>query len=136
MLSVIMLSAAMLNVIMPSVMVPFKHLQKGLTLEHWGNLFHGLICKHQTWLQKDSPGQKLQLIFRIGLTKKKSFVILTPALRQTTDSKFGAVQNDFSYDNVNCIGTETSLHNCPHSNSHNCNGGEGAGVVCQQVLSS
>ena len=33
-------------------------------------------------------------------------------------------------DNVKCIGNETGLEHCQHSKVDDCNGGEGAGVVC------
>ncbi len=42
----------------------------------------------------------------------------------------GAVPTNFSYDDVKCVGTETTLNACPHLNVHDCGAGEGAGVVC------
>ena len=45
-------------------------------------------------------------------------------------STFGLVSNDFSYDDVNCTGTEPTLDDCPHINSEDCSSGEGAGVEC------
>jgi Scavenger receptor cysteine-rich domain len=71
------------------------------------------------------------VIFLPATMKKQSFMTLTPALNYTTESKFGGVPIHFSYDEVKCTGTETSLHNCTHNDSHNCSGGEGAGVICQ-----
>ena len=46
------------------------------------------------------------------------------------ESYFGPVPPDFSYDDVNCNGTENSLEECGHINSDNCNTQEGAGVIC------
>ena len=49
----------------------------------------------------------------------------------TTGSRYGQVSSDFGADNVRCAGTETGLAHCSYKpNSYNCNGGEGAGVVC------
>jgi hypothetical protein len=45
-------------------------------------------------------------------------------------SAYGAVPTTFSYDEVGCTGTETTLDSCPHQNTHDCGTGEGAGVVC------
>ena len=47
-----------------------------------------------------------------------------------TGSYFGVTPDDFSYDDVYCSGSETSLDDCPHNNEENCNGYEAAGVVC------
>ena len=33
-------------------------------------------------------------------------------------------------DNVKCLGTESRLEDCPHVTQDDCNGGEGAGVIC------
>ena len=52
------------------------------------------------------------------------------ALRATTRSYFGLVPKVFSLDEVNCFGNETSLSNCSSSDVENCDGSEGAGVVC------
>ena len=49
----------------------------------------------------------------------------------TSRSFFGNVTSNFAMDNVNCRGHETSLALCDHSDSHDCNGGEAAGVVCE-----
>jgi hypothetical protein len=46
-------------------------------------------------------------------------------------SNYGRVPTSFSYDNVKCNGTETSLDNCKHLNVHDCDATEGAGVVCK-----
>ena len=51
-----------------------------------------------------------------------------------SNSHFGMVPADFSYDNVQCIGTETNLDDCPHDNSHNCSNFEGAGVECDPTV--
>ena len=45
-------------------------------------------------------------------------------------SFYGAVPVTFSYDEVGCVGTETTLDACPHLNTHDCGANEGAGVVC------
>ena len=44
--------------------------------------------------------------------------------------RFGSVYGNFGMDNVRCDGTEESLDNCTHSDSHDCTALEGAGVVC------
>jgi len=54
----------------------------------------------------------------------------TNALKATVESKFGDVPSRFSMDDVQCLGNETSILNCPHRTSDNCAGHEGAGVVC------
>ena len=49
----------------------------------------------------------------------------------TKRSRYGEVNSDFGAENVRCAGTETGLAHCSYKpNSYNCNGGEGAGVVC------
>ena len=47
-------------------------------------------------------------------------------------SYFGAGNGQIILDNVKCVGTETSLLQCPHSpiGTHNCNPNEIAGVIC------
>ena len=52
--------------------------------------------------------------------------------RATIESQFGNVQDKFSYDNVDCYGTEDALDDCTHLNEdeENCGGGEAAGVIC------
>lgn len=45
-------------------------------------------------------------------------------------SPHGQVPTSFSYDDVRCAGTESTLDSCPHQNTHNCGSFEGAGVVC------
>ena len=48
----------------------------------------------------------------------------------TENSLFGSVSTDFIYDDVQCHGNEEHIWDCPHSPSHNCGSGEGAGVIC------
>jgi hypothetical protein len=48
-----------------------------------------------------------------------------------TDSYYGEVLEDFSYDEVQCSGSETELNECPHDNQNDCKSFEGAGVVCR-----
>jgi len=50
--------------------------------------------------------------------------------RFTRKSHFGRVPDDFSMDDVECVGTEQSILDCPHVDVDNCNGNEGAGVIC------
>ena len=45
-------------------------------------------------------------------------------------SSSGPVPTNFSYDNVQCKGTETSLNNCPHLNTHDCGASEGLWISC------
>ena len=52
------------------------------------------------------------------------------ALEATEESRFGEVGDDFSMDDVQCRGNETSLLQCEHETEDNCGGGEAAGVVC------
>jgi len=40
------------------------------------------------------------------------------------------VPNSFSYDNVECMGTENTLDECPHLNSDDCGESEGVRVAC------
>ncbi len=51
-------------------------------------------------------------------------------------SAYGQAPTNFSYDDVGCIGTETTLDACPHLNIHNCGSTEGAGVVCNTGTST
>jgi len=48
-----------------------------------------------------------------------------------SNSYFGTVSANFSYDNVQCIGTEATLDACKHLNVHDCATNEGAGVTCK-----
>lgn len=52
------------------------------------------------------------------------------ALNFTVRSHFGYVPTLFALDNVNCVGNEASLNDCPHVDDNDCNFEEGAGVVC------
>ena len=45
----------------------------------------------------------------------------------------GAVPTNFSYDDVKCVGTETTLNACPHVNVHDCGSNEGLWIVCNQL---
>ena len=42
------------------------------------------------------------------------------------------ISSSFVLDNVNCVGTETSVFDCPHNGEgvHNCGSAEWAGVKC------
>ena len=55
----------------------------------------------------------------------------TGAIRPTKESQFGFVPQSFSLDEVECNGNETSLDNCTAAEVENCDGTEGAGVVCE-----
>lgn len=48
-------------------------------------------------------------------------------------SPFGFGTGSFVLDDVKCVGTETSVFDCPHKaeGSHNCNSSEWAGVKCK-----
>ena len=54
----------------------------------------------------------------------------TGALIATIRSHFGRVPPVFSLDDVSCRGQESSLGDCFSSEVENCDGSEGAGVVC------
>jgi len=54
----------------------------------------------------------------------------TKALKVYNQSKFSQVPNEFSFDNLNCIGFESSLAQCPHVETEDCGSGEGAGLLC------
>ena len=45
-------------------------------------------------------------------------------------SAFGNVPDDFSYDDVACTGSESTLDECNYSMYDNCGPTEGAGVRC------
>ena len=45
-------------------------------------------------------------------------------------SAHGAIPINFSYDDVRCLGTETSLNACPHVNTNDCGSGEGLWITC------
>ena len=48
--------------------------------------------------------------------------------RQSTP--FGHGSGNFILDDVACVGTETSVFDCPHQGNHNCGPSEWAGVKC------
>ena len=52
------------------------------------------------------------------------------AVSAKTNSFFGQVPDDFSYNAVACSGAENSLDECSHYNHENCGPTEGAGVIC------
>ena len=47
-------------------------------------------------------------------------------------AEYGEGEGQIVLDNVNCIGNESSLFNCPHAGleNHNCNHYEDAAVIC------
>ena len=45
-------------------------------------------------------------------------------------SSYGQVPSGFSYDEVQCLGSEVTLDSCLHANNHDCGPFEGAGIVC------
>jgi hypothetical protein len=45
-------------------------------------------------------------------------------------SSCGSVLTNFSYDDVQCSGTEATLDACPHLNIHDCYANEGVWVPC------
>lgn len=46
------------------------------------------------------------------------------------NAAFGQGYDPIHMDDLYCIGNETSLLDCPHTTTHNCNHGEDAGLVC------
>ena len=51
----------------------------------------------------------------------------------TVQSWFGPVADTFGMDNVQCIGNETSIFDCPHVTVDDCGPFEGAGVICTNL---
>ena len=51
----------------------------------------------------------------------------------TVQSWFGPVADTFGMDNVQCIGNETSILDCPHVTVDDCGPFEGAGVICTNL---
>ena len=45
-------------------------------------------------------------------------------------SKYGTVPSEFILDDVECDGSEKSLFDCRYRKKDNCDGNEGAGVIC------
>jgi hypothetical protein len=56
------------------------------------------------------------------------------AISALTESPFGSVSRPFSYNDVQCVGNETTLDSCSHQNTHNCYTSNGAGVICNRGL--
>ena len=52
----------------------------------------------------------------------------------TTKSKYGNVPKEFILDDMMCDGSERTLFDCNHQENSNCEGNEGAGVVCSGNL--
>jgi len=88
---------------------------------HEGNVFinNQPVCD-DFWDQSDAQVVCRMLGFSGGIPK--------------SGSHFGTVSTDFVMDDVFCTGSEASLLDCPHSTSHNCEAGQGAGVICMQDL--
>ena len=57
-----------------------------------------------------------------------------PGSLATSGSSYGSMSGHFLMDNTGCSGLEHSLRDCPHDGSHDCNGGEAAGVVCSEAV--
>ncbi len=53
------------------------------------------------------------------------------AVQITAKSKFGEVSETFSFDDLGCSGNERTIQDCAHVTTDDCNGSEGAGVVCE-----
>ena len=81
------------------------------------------------------------LLLSAGISDIKTFIIENSQynyFRQlgfsagsaTSFSHFGRVPDSFALDNVQCVGTERTLQDCPHLTRDDCSGYEGAGVVC------
>ena len=51
--------------------------------------------------------------------------------RPTSNSLFGRVNDTFAMDDVQCLGDETTILDCPHRTNDDCGAGEGAGAICE-----
>ena len=78
----------------------------------------GTICDDK-WDMKDAH----VVCHELGFSK---------ALSAPKKARFGAGSGPIWFDDVQCVGTEDSLTNCPHRgwNIHNCDHNEDASVIC------
>merc|ERR1719186_726330 len=76
----------------------------------------GPVCD-DSWEDKDASVVCRQLGYDDGVA--------------TIKSQFGAVENEFSMDDVNCNGNENQLQDCQYTTQHNCGINEGAGAICR-----
>jgi hypothetical protein len=56
------------------------------------------------------------------------------AVSALQNSYFGLVPTTFSYDDVQCVGNESTINECRHINYHNCGASEGAAVICNSTI--
>eukprot|EP00092_Neocalanus_flemingeri_P004902 GFUD01005275.1.p1 GENE.GFUD01005275.1~~GFUD01005275.1.p1 ORF type:complete len:623 (-),score=158.43 GFUD01005275.1:144-2012(-) len=52
---------------------------------------------------------------------------------ETQESQYGTVGDNMAMDDVRCKGDESTLYECGYSSYDDCDGGEGAGVVCSKT---
>ena len=67
-----------------------------------------------------------------------SILLLLAGAVAFSNAQFGQGTGNIVLDNVNCVGTETTLLSCSHNgiNNHNCAHSEDAGVRCSVVGTS
>ena len=60
--------------------------------------------------------------------------ILADAIAVKNATKFGEGNGSIVVDDVHCTGNETTLLNCTHEVTHNCEHREDAGVICLGII--
>ena len=92
-------------------------------VEIFYNGIWGTICD-DNWDMKDAN----VVCYELGFSK---------ALSAPKEARFGAGSGPIWLDEVQCVGTESSLTTCRHNgwNIHNCDHNEDASVICLRNLS-
>ena len=74
-----------------------------------------------------------KLIILLEFLKKLFRMLGYSSGSATVQSWFGSVADTFGMDNVQCVGNETSILDCPHVTVDDCGPFEGAGVICTDL---